>query len=191
MSNPHGIFVKFYMDAVEIKFESEKHGRPIFKDVPHIQKLIPGDQTTVIEKVAKPEDMRQFPREWEAFKRQNETGVTGTPLEQWPQITRSQVKEAKYFEIHTVEQLSEVSEVSCQKLGMGFFELRNKARAYLEAAAGTASATAQEAENQRLRDEMQALKAQIASLAESAPRRGRPPKSEEKSEDKTEKEFFE
>lgn len=179
MSNPQGIFVQFYSDAVEIKFETEKQGRPIFKDMAHIRKVIPGDMKTVIERVAKPEDMRQFPREWEAYQRHNTAGVTGTPLEQWPQITKSQVKEAKYLEVHSVEQMAELSESSCQRLGMGFFELRNKAKAYLQAAAGTAQATAQEAENQRLREEMEMLKAQMAGLAESAPRRGRPPKVEE------------
>lgn len=174
MSNPQGVFVQFYTDAVELKVESEKQGRPIFQDMTHIRKLIPGDSSTVIERVAKDFDKQQFPREYEAFQRQQVTGLTGTPLEQWPQITRAQVKEAKYFEVHTVEQLSELSDMSCQKLGMGYAELRNKAKAYLQAAAGTAQATAQDAENQRLRAEMDALKAQIESLGARGP--GRPKK---------------
>jgi cell division protein FtsB len=60
-------------------------------------------------------------------------------------------------------------------MGMGFSELRSKAKAYLEAAAGTATQTAQAAENQRLHDEIEALKAQLQDIA---PRRGRPPKVE-------------
>jgi len=63
---------------------------------------------------------------------------------------------------------------------MGFFDLRDRAKAYLQAAKNTALETAQAAENQRLRDEMDALKAQ---LAEVAPRRGRPPKDDTKSEE--------
>lgn len=177
MSNPQsGVFVQFYTDAVELKAESEKQGRPIFKDMPHIRKMIPGDASTIIERVAKEHDMRMHPREWEIFQRQQTTGMIGTPLEQWPQVTRAQVKEAKYFEVHTVEQLSELSDISCQRMGMGFFELRNKAKAYLEAAKGTAAETAQAAENQRLRDEIEALKAQVAEVA---PRRGRPRKEDE------------
>lgn len=171
MSNPHGVFVQFYSDAVELKAESEKQGRPIFKDMPHIRKMIPGDASTIIERVAKPHDMQQFPREWEQFQRQQVTGMTGTPLEQWPQITRAQVKEAKYFEVHTVEQMAELSDLSCQKMGMGFQDLRSKAKAYLEAAKGTAAQTAQAAENQRLQNEIEALKAQLQDIA---PKRGRP-----------------
>lgn len=180
MSNPQsGVFVQFYTDAVELKAESERQGRPIFQDMPHIRKMIPGDAGNVIERVAKEFDQRQHPREWDVFKRQQSTGLVGTPLEQWPQVTRAQVKEAKYFEVHTVEQMSELSDTSCQKMGMGFFDLRNKAKAYLDAAKGTAAETAQAAENQRLRDEIEALKAQVADVA---PRRGRPPKSEEATE---------
>jgi len=176
MSNPQsGVFVQFYTDAVELKAESEKQGRPIFQDMAHIRKMIPGDSSNVIERVAKEFDIRQYPREYEIFKRQQTTGMIGTPLEQWPQVTRAQVKEAKYFEVHTVEQLSELSDTSCQRMGMGFFELRNKAKAYLEAAKGTAAETAQAAENQRLRDEIEALKAQVSEVA---PKRGRPPKME-------------
>jgi hypothetical protein len=175
MSNPHGVFVQFYSDAVELKAESEKQGRPIFKDLAHIRKMIPGDASTIIERVAKDHDKNMFPREWEAFQRQQVNGVTGTPLEQWPQVTRAQCKEAKYFEVHTVEQMAGLSDLSCQKMGMGFSELRSKAKAYLEAAAGTASQTAQAAENQRLHDEIEALKAQLQDIA---PRRGRPPKVE-------------
>jgi hypothetical protein len=175
MSNPHesGAYVTFYMDAVEIKSESEKAGRPIFKDVAHIRKIIPGDATNIVERVAKDFDKQQHPKEWASFEAQGATEHSGMPLEQWPQITRAQVKEAKYFEVHTVEQMAGLSDLHCQKLGMGFMELRNKAKAYIDAANGTAAQTAQAAENQRLRDEMDALKAQ---LAEIAPKRGRPAK---------------
>lgn len=178
MSNPHesGAYVTFYMDAIEMGFESEKQGRPIFRDVPHIRKIIPGDATNIIERVADDFDKQQHPREWAAFQANETRQYDGMPLEQWPQITRAQVKEAKYFEVHTVEQLAGLSDSHCQRLGMGFAELRNKAKAYIEAAKGTAAQTAQAAENQRLRDEMELLKQQIAEMA---PKRGRPPKVEE------------
>jgi hypothetical protein len=174
VSNPQGLFIQFYTDAVEIKADSEKQGRPIFKDMPHIRKMIPGDASNVIERVAKNHDIQMFPKEWELYQRQQVNGVSGTPLEQWPQITRAQVKEAKYFEVHTVEQMSELSDMNCQRMGMGFNELRYKAKAYLEAAQGTAAQTAQAAENKRLQDEIEALKAQLADI----PKRGRPPKVE-------------
>lgn len=155
------VFVAFYTEAIEFKFESEKAGRPIFKDIPHIRIVIPGDKNNIVERKATDDDKRKYPKAWEVFQRGEAEGMVGTPLEQWPQITRAQVKEAKYFECHTVEQMASLSETSCQKLGMGFAQLRTKAKAYLDAAAGTAQSTAQAAENDKLRNELSDLREQM------------------------------
>ncbi len=177
MSNPHlesTLYVSFYLDAIEFKSESEKAGRPVFKDVPFIKILVPGDTTNIIERKATKDDELKFPKAWARFKAQESEAVEGMPLEQWPQVTRSLLKELKYFEVHTVEQLAGLSDGQIAKLGMGFTEYRNKAKAYLAAAAGTASATAQEAENQRLRDQLADLQKQMSEL--SKPKVGRPAK---------------
>jgi hypothetical protein len=174
MSNPQAGFVQFYSEPVEHKFESERQGRPIFRDMPFIRKLTPGDPSNVIERPADDADKQNYPREWAIFEREEAVGVSGTPLEQWPQIKRSQVREAKYFEVHTVEQLAELNDSVCQKLGMGFVELRNQAKAYLQIAEGQAPHVAQAAENERLRNEIEQLKAQFANMGEL--KRGRPAK---------------
>jgi hypothetical protein len=45
-------FPTFYVEAVENRAESEKEGRPIFRDVEYVKILIAGDQKTeVIKKV--------------------------------------------------------------------------------------------------------------------------------------------
>jgi len=167
MANPEQhVIAVFYTEAVQHGAESEKQGRPIFKDVPFVRIIIPGDSLNVIERKASEKDKRDYPKAWENYERGEKSGATGMPLEQWPQITRSQVKEAKYFEDHSVEQLSALSDSNAQRMGMGFMELRNKARAYLEVAAGTAHATAQAAENERLKSMLADMQAQIADLQE-------------------------
>lgn len=177
MSNPHlesHVFVTIYSDAVELKAESEKAGRPIFQDFPFIRITIPGDTNNIIERRLDEEDKRKYPKAWEEFQRGESQGFTGTPLEQWPQITRAQVKESKYFECHTVEQLAGLTDSHCQKMGMGFRELREKAKAYLGVAESTAAATAQALENEKLRQEMAELRAMIAEGGEK--KVGRPRK---------------
>lgn len=177
MSNPQlesTLYVSFYMDALEFKAESEKAGRPVFRDVPFIKILVPGDTSNIIERKATKDDELKFPKAWARFKAQESESVEGMPLEQWPQVTRSLLKELKYFEVHTVEQLAGLSDGQIAKLGMGFTEYRNKAKAFLAAAAGTADATAQAAENERLRSQMADLQEQIAAL--SKPKVGRPAK---------------
>ena len=71
-------------------------------------------------------------------------------------------KESKYFGCHTVEQLAGLTHADSHKMGMGFRELREKAKAYIGVAESTAAATAQALENDRLRQEMAELRAMIA-----------------------------
>lgn len=172
MENPTGVFVTFYTDAVELKYESEKQGRPIFKDVAFIRKMAPGDANNIVERVAKDFDKKQFPRQWAEYEATNKSGeVIGTPLEQWPQITRAQVKELKYLECHTVEQLSEMSDGNLLKMGAGFRPLRDSARKWLD---GLNAA--------KVDEEKEALKKQVAELSETVAEikrgPGRPKKDE-------------
>jgi len=179
MSNPSledRVFVEFYTDAVELKYRSEEEGRPIFEDRPFIRIVVPGDQTNLLERTATEEDKRKYPNAWKRFQANEAHGQVGTPLEQWPQITRSQLKEAKYFEVHTVEQMAGLADIHIGRLGMGFADLRTKAQAYLAAAAGTAVATKDATDKERLQRELDDLKAQIAQMqADSTQRRVRKP----------------
>jgi len=173
-NSAESVFVQFYSDAIEIKHKSEKEGRPIYENVTWIRKVIPGDKNNIIERVAKPDDFQRHAKAYERFKRSETEAVDGTPLEQWPQINRAEVKEAKYREVHTVEQMAALTDLHVQKLGMGFQTLRDKAKSYLSVAANTAAATAQAAENQRLKDMLADMQAQLDELGAKKP--GRPRK---------------
>ena len=174
MSQERNLFVSFYKDAVELTFESEKQGRPIFKDMDFIRIIVPGDTNNVIERVADENDKLKFPSAWARYQASESEAMEGTPLEQWPQITRSLLKECKYFEVHTVEALANLSDAHLARLGMGFQDLRNKAKAWLAAAEGTSAQTAQAAENERLRSMIEDLRAQMKEMG--AKKAGRPPK---------------
>jgi len=172
MENPTGVFVTFYTDAVELSYESEKQGRPIFKDVPFIRKMIPGDANNIVERAAKESDFKSYPRQWAEYQATQKTGdVVGTPLEEWPQITRAQIKELKYVECHTVEQLASMADGNAMKMGAGFHTLRNSAQKWLDAA-GVSKAD----------EEKEALKRQVAELSETVAEikrsPGRPKKDE-------------
>jgi hypothetical protein len=177
MSNPHGVFAEFYTEAVEFKFESEQQGRPVFKELPFIRIQTPGDRNNVLEVKATEYYQKRFPREWSAYKSNStDAAVIGTVLSQWPQITKSQVKEAEFFGIKTVEQVASLSDSNLQRLGMGWMEIRRKAQAYLDAASGSAETTKLAADNERLRADFEALKAQVTGQAEEPKPRGRPRK---------------
>lgn len=178
MSNPQGVFVEFFTEAVEFKAESEKEGRPIFREIPFIRIQHPGDRNNVLETKVTDHYKQKYAREWREFEMRGGNDIVGTLLSQWPPVTKSQVKEAEYFGIRTVEQLAAVNDAALQKIGMGWRELRTKAIAYLDAAQGNAAQSAQAAENERLRNEIESLKASFEAMQADSPKRGRPRKEE-------------
>lgn len=177
MSNPqNATFAEFFMNPVEFKAESEKAGRPIYRDVPFVRLVNAGDRNNVLETKATDHYRAKYRREWEAFERGQHGILEGTPLSEWTQISKSQVKEAEFFNIRTVEQLAEVPDTAIQKIGMGWMELRMKARNYLAATKESAPITSLQAENERLREEIEAIKASLANPEIRKP--GRPRKEE-------------
>ena len=183
------VFVEFRMDSVPSQFQSEAAGHPVFVEKPFIVITIPGQPNTVIDTVADETYQRRFPEQWARFKAGNVSEViNGWRLESWPTVNTAQVKTLKHMGVHTVEMLADMSDAACQNVGMGTMELRTKARAAVDAAAGGAQAEQHAAENKRLRDEMETLRAQVAAMAAAqeagseapAPRRpGRPARQAE------------
>jgi hypothetical protein len=173
-SPANNLYVEFYEDALEIPFRSEQEGRPVYEQREFVRIMVPGDSTNIIEVPVTQGHKEQFPKQYARFKEGLKDVVEGTPLKMWPVINRSQVKEAEYFEVRSVEQLAELSDNICKRMGMGYMELRGKARAWLLSAKDSSVVTRQAAENDRLQAEIELLKTQIAELA--TPKRGRPAK---------------
>lgn len=159
------LFVEFFSRPKEIRFKSEQEGRPIFEDRDWIRIAPPGDPTTMIEREVREDDKARFRAVWERYKAGQEMVPDGTPIESWPRITRAQAEELRHMRCHTVEQLAHMSDTQCQRAGAGIMALRKEALAFLETAKNTAAAQRFAAENERLRQEIEDLKAQFAELA--------------------------
>lgn len=163
------LMVRFFMKAIKSEFRSEQEGRPIFVDIPYIEVITPGSRDTLVTE-ATAQYQHRFREQWENFKARTEPTLAGTPLNEVPWLTASQVAEMNALNIKTVEQLVNLPDVHAQKL-MGSHDLRERAKRFLSAAAGAAETTKLEAELKR-RDELIAeqgetlkdLQAQIAEL---------------------------
>lgn len=175
-----GVNVEFYNDSVPSMIQSEQAGHPVFVEKPFIRIMIPGSQNTIIEVPVEDTHKRRFPIQWSKFQAgATDGGMTGWRLESWPAINTAQVKTLKYMGIHTVEQLSEISDSAAMQVGHGALELRTRAKAAIAAARDGAATEAQALENKRLREEMDALRALVAGMADEPKKRGRPAKTEE------------
>lgn len=150
------LWVEFHVRPREDQEESAKAGRPIFKDTEYVRIFSPGNKDNVIDRPVGVVDKKRFQRQYDAWKSGQEAPKEGTPLEEWPEITRSEVEEFKHFKIRTVEQLVEMPDTSAQNF-MGIETYRRRARAFLDSAKKNAGTT-------KLMKELETRDNRIASL---------------------------
>jgi hypothetical protein len=155
---------RFYMRPVHNAWRSKQEGRPIFDEVEYVEIIIPGQRSTVDERV-KDEHKRNWAARYKAFKDGLEVAQDGTPLEEWPGVTRSQVEELKFFHVRTVETLAALDDGGLQRaVPMGGHALRAAAKRYLEQAADRAPAERLAAENDQLRGKMATMEEKMATM---------------------------
>jgi len=118
----------------------------------------------------------RFPREWLAaykgafqeWKAGREAPASGTPIEQWPPASPSQVKNLLDLRVRTVEDLAQANEETLGRLGMGGRALKEKAVTWLQSAATGGKVAEQlaalQAENSDLRLRNTALEQQLREL---------------------------
>ena len=164
--------VQFYKKSVKQDIASDEAGRPIFKEFDFVRIMIPGDNLTEIDTYAQESHKQRFPRQWAHYQNQvaNHEDIIGTPLDQWPQVTRSQADELRGLKFHTVESIADCSDQQLQRIGMvagmSPHNFRLKAKAFLNLANDSAEVAQREAELQALRSENDKIKAETdAKLA--------------------------
>ena len=166
------LYVHFYLRAVLNNFKSAQKGRPIFDEQDYIRIIVPGDKNTVIDTKVTPEYQMRFAAQFEKYKKNQSQAVSGTPLEVWPQMTVGQVAELKAMNVHTVEQLAELPDNLAQRI-MGSHDLRRRAQAFLDAAAGDAANSKMAAELAQRDNEIELLKAQMLQMQQLIQSKGK------------------
>jgi hypothetical protein len=156
--------VGFTLHPLEDQEASNKAGSPIYKDVEFIKIQVPGDPGNIVFQPATDVHRRKYPTAYAIFKKQMAAPVEGTPLEQWPAMTRAMALTLKAAGIPTVQMLAEVHEGNLDKLGHGAREWVAKAKGFLKQAASSAAAQELEKKNQQLLDLIADLQAQIRDL---------------------------
>jgi hypothetical protein len=126
------LLVKFFSHSKPNATKSAEEGRPIFVDTDYIQIMQPGNKDSIVIRPATEMDRARFPDHYRKYKaRVDQVPTDGTPLAEWPQITRSQAEELRFQNVLTVEQLAGMSDANAQGV-MGINSLKQKARDFLE-----------------------------------------------------------
>ena len=170
VNNPDSrLNVKFYQRAINNEFKSNLEGRPIMEMADFIIIEVPGDNLTVIDTFAVDEHKKRFPVQWARYQNEKTDGdIEGTLLHDWPILNAAVAAELKHFRFYTVEQIAEASDAQLNTLGMAAgmspLSLRDKAKAFLSSAKGSALVQQQADELRKRDEELAAIKAQLAEL---------------------------
>jgi hypothetical protein len=153
-----GVVPEFFMESVHNPDRSAKEGRAVFDDVEHVRVTILGDRNSSgASFVVSDKYRKRWPDHYAAFQRGEVLAKSGTPLEQWPMMTKSRVLELKAVGIENVEALASVTDTNLGIIGLGGRELREQAKAFLDAAKGSANVTEMATEIARLKSQVERL----------------------------------
>lgn len=163
------VSARFYTRSMKNEFQSEKEGRPIYFEQTFVEIRTPGNNSNIIDTPVREDHKQRFPFQWAVFKNsQLPTDQTfGTPVEEWPVISRSQADELKGVKFFTVEQIALASDLQIQAIGMNGLVLRQKAQAFLAKAKDSAFEQKQAAELIKKDQQIADLTAMVNKLADS------------------------
>jgi hypothetical protein len=159
------LMVKFFLKEREDKAQTVATGSPKFKEVEYIEIRVPGKRGAQACRPATWRDKQRFPRHYEMFQKRVEMPEEGTPLGQWPQVTRSQVEEFSFLGIKTVENAANMADVHAQKIQGGLM-LKRRAAEWLEESNATALIAEKEALQTRIADLEASMKAMMAEKSD-------------------------
>jgi hypothetical protein len=160
-----GAIPRFFMDTIQDKARSEAEGVPRFIDVEMVEVIIPGDRLNTPTFIVGERHRKRWPKQYAAFKADQEAPVDGTPIDQLPGVTKSQVQELAYFHVRTIEALANLSDEQMGKvMPMGGRQMREKAQRWVKNAEGDAGNERLAAENRRLEDNMTLMKQQMEDM---------------------------
>ena len=105
--------VRFYKRAMPQEQETLQAGRPIYKEFDFVHICVAGDSLTEIDTYVTEEHKRRFPIHWAQY--QNRVGaddeqIVGTPVSEWPIVSKSQAEELRAMKFHTVESIANASD---------------------------------------------------------------------------------
>jgi len=169
LGETEGVLVRFYKTAIHKPRRSKDEGRPIFEEEDFVEIMVPGNALEVVNTKVTQDHMERFPTVWANYERNGgkETPLEGTPIAQWPLLSRTQVATMQALHVWTVENLIALDDQGLQKIGPGGRDLQRKAGAYLKTASEDAPAYQADDEIKKLETQVAHLNERIEGLQEA------------------------
>ena len=168
------LIVGFLNKSVQNKFKSKEHGVPVFEDHVFVKVQHPGETLNIVERPVMEEDKQRWPRQWQAFVNGSSQAPEGIPITllfpDRPHIAAT----LKGYNIHTVEQLANLSAQGMSTVGMGCQDWVNGAKRYMEHAEKGVSHHKFETELAKLASENRTLQRQVQELTAAVHQKERP-----------------
>jgi hypothetical protein len=163
--------VRFYKRPVQQEHESQEAGRPIFKEFDFVHICVAGDTLTEIDTYVLPSHKTRFPQQWANYMNRqgaNEPDIVGTPVSEWPIVSKSQAEELRALKFHTVEAIAHASDQQLQRMGMAAgmspYAFRDKAKSFLNLATASAETDKRDQELNSLREELAKKELETAKI---------------------------
>jgi len=163
--------VRFYKRPVQQEQESQEAGRPIFKEFDFVHICVAGDTLTEIDTYVLPSHKTRFPQQWANYMNRqgaNEPDIVGTPVSEWPIVSKSQAEELRALKFHTVEAIAHASDQQLQRMGMAAgmspYAFRDKAKSFLNLATASAETDKRDQELNSLREELAKKELETAKI---------------------------
>ena len=163
--------VLFYKRAIKQEDASTEAGRPIYKEFDFVNICVAGDNLTEIDTFALENHKQRFPLHWAQYinKLGNDNeGYEGTPLSEWPLVSKSQAEELRGLKFHTVEAVANASDQQLQRIGMAAgmspYAFRDKAKSFLNLADKTAESDKRDQEINALKEELAKKEQETAKI---------------------------
>jgi hypothetical protein len=174
-SDEHGadarLQVRFYKKPIQQEQESIDAGRPIYKEFDFVHICVAGDTLTEIDTYALQQHKQRFPIQWANYMNRvgaNDEEVVGTPVAEWPLVSKSQAEELRAIKFFTVEAIAGASDQQLQRMGMAAgmspFAFRDKAKAFLNLATNAAETDKRESEINDLKQELAKKEQETAKI---------------------------
>ena len=163
--------VRFYKRPVQQEHESQEAGRPIFKEFDFVHICVAGDTLTEIDTYVLPSHKTRFPQQWANYMNRqgaNEPDIVGTPVSEWPIVSKSQAEELRALKFHTVEAIAGASDQQLQRMGMAAgmspYAFRDKAKSFLNLATASVETDKRDQELNSLREELAKKELETAKI---------------------------